>query len=113
MARVAVAAVLAFLVAVTSNAWSCRRAFVRNGVIGGVAIAGASILRPITLPANAYGEFEPGAKARRKAASATKSNASTTQASGPRIVESSQVDLKSALGDYSTSSATKDKKTKR
>ena len=102
MKRLAALLFLAFMAA-TSSAFTSRRAFIRNGLL-----AGASILQP-TLPANAYGEFEPGAKARRKAASASKS---PSTAPVPRTVESPPMDLKSALGDYASSTSV-EKKTKK
>ena len=57
-------------------------------------------------PANAYGEFEPGAKARKKAAAANKSTTSSSSSkSGSSQAPANPTvqvdDLKGALGDFS------------
>lgn len=77
-----------------------RRAFVRDALL----LSGVGALQD---PAHAYGEFEPGAKARRKAAASSKQPAGSTTTK--KVVEAaSSMDLKGALGEYSSTSSKSD-----
>ena len=97
-----------------------RRVFVSR-IVPGVAFAiGSSSIIMLNQqePANAYGEFEPGAKARRKAGAATSTTTtgSSQAASKPStagVGRGAEQDLKTALGGYSyggDKSANKNKK---
>lgn len=87
-----------------------RRAFLVKQTFGWAIIGGSSVIA--VKPVNAYGEFEPGAKARKKAAQQNKSTAAASS-SAPKISSSNSSpsasiqgeDLKSALGGFSYESS--------
>ncbi|CAB9510185.1 expressed unknown protein [Seminavis robusta] len=90
---------------------SSRRAFVLQQA--GLLVTASSVA--VSQPANAYGESEPGAKARKKAAQERKNAASASSSSSnkPSSPTVQADDLKGALGDFSYGSSSSTGKSKK
>jgi len=93
----------------TEASLSPRRAFLKQTgflLVTGAATAAAATTFPTVT--NAYGESEPGAKARKKAAEERKkagASSSTATTTAPRAPSVGGDDLKGALGDFSYGSS--------
>lgn len=90
-----------------TNNTTTRRHVLGQPILSLVALGTTIVTNPTSSIVLAYGEFEPGAKARKKASAEAKERGNTSSnnnSSPPPTIQIQSEDLKGALGEFSYSS---------